>query len=208
MDWVTLSRADVESDGLPRLCAYCGRPSRGFTNKTFEWHPEWIQWMYFLGILPGAILHAMHAKKMRVSLPVCDGHANLGMKIGLVGGLGWLLLPALCGGVGVGGGALAGWLLELHRHDFEMAMLIPGVALGVIGLIVWLVWIVRLASRQIDAKEITDDGIRLEGVAHEFVMAVKAQAAAQRGLSERRVNAADLELETIQEPPPADGFRT
>jgi hypothetical protein len=176
MDWVTLTRDDVENDRLPRLCVHCGRPATDVSNTTFEWCPDWVGLTYLLGIFPGVILQGILGKKMRVSLPVCEGHRGLKATIVLVAALGWLVIPGVLGGLGTGVAALIGSLVRAGWPEWtDLAWgFFPG--LGV-GFLVWLVWLIRLASLQIQVVEITDEGIQLRGLAHDFVMAVKAKAA-------------------------------
>jgi hypothetical protein len=195
MDWVTLSRDVVENDRLPRLCVYCGRPSSTFHNRTFEWCPAWVSWWYWAGLLPGAILSSMYGRKMRVSLPVCAKHGNVPLRLGLVGGLGWFVLPAIVGGIG----ALIGYLVDpgVPEHGRYLAL---GAAPGaIVGFIIWLVWIIRLASLSLSADEITDDGILLRGLAHDFVMATKTQTAANNLRAEARLDPKDLNLDLVRE---------
>jgi hypothetical protein len=200
MDWVTLSRNDVENDGLPHMCVYCGRPSSDFTNRTFEWCPEWVNWWYYVGYVPGAILQSMHGRKMRVSLPVCDKHARLPFRLGMVAGFGWLFVPALAGI-----GALIGHFVGAPSSD-SARYAVGAFGGAVLGLIVWIAWLISLLQLQLDADEITDDGILLRGLAHDFVMAVKAKAAVKAVASGPSLNPADLNLEVMRDAP-SDGIR-
>jgi hypothetical protein len=196
MDWVTLSRDDVENDGLPHQCVYCGRPSTGFHNRTFDWCPEWVSWWYWAGFFPGAILQSLYGRKMRVSLPVCAKHTNVPLRLGLVGGLGWLVLPALLGGTG----ALIGYFLDTpHTNPQLVAMgAIPG---AFVGAIIWLVWTVRLAMLDIKSDQISDDGILLRGLAHDFVMAVKTKSASKNLVTRTRLDPTDLKLDVVKDGP-------
>ena len=74
MDWITLTRQEVEDDALPPVCVHCGEPATARHNKTFDWHPPWVRWLFYLGYLPGAIASSILARQMRVSLPVCARH--------------------------------------------------------------------------------------------------------------------------------------
>jgi len=76
MDWVTLTRQQVDNDALPRVCMACGKPATCSVNETFEYSPEWVEWLYFAGYFPGLIADNFFGKEMRVSCPFCHEHQN------------------------------------------------------------------------------------------------------------------------------------
>jgi hypothetical protein len=102
MDWLTLTRSDIERDALPPVCAHCGAAATGRHNRTFSWHPAWVGWLYWIGYLPGAVAASFVRKQMRVSLPVCQRHSPPSPFNALTLALGWLLLPAVLGGAAAG----------------------------------------------------------------------------------------------------------
>jgi hypothetical protein len=80
MDWITLTRKEVEEDALPEVCMVCGSPADRRRNETFAWHPTWVSWLYWLGYLPGVIWRDDHSQwMMALAIPL----AVLGLLIWL-----------------------------------------------------------------------------------------------------------------------------
>jgi hypothetical protein len=69
MDWVTISKQQVESDALPQVCMACGGPASCRINRTFSFTPEWAEYLYFLFLVPGVI--AEYLLKKGLSSRIC-----------------------------------------------------------------------------------------------------------------------------------------
>lgn len=167
MDWITLTKQQVEEDTLPPVCMVCGGPATCRVNKTFEYTPEWVAYLYFAGILPGVIAQYFLEKEMRVACPFCRGHQNHWRKLIWIASIGWLL-ALLLAGLGYGAGSLIG-------STSDRALYIGAGVGSSLGLITWLVVVSYLASTRIKATKITNDEITLQRLADGFVRAVKDQ---------------------------------
>ena len=81
MDWVTLTREEVEADALPAVCMECGGHAPHRVNRTFVKDPEWVESAtlvgFLAGILPGLIIDGLSQRylrrRIRVSCPFCRG---------------------------------------------------------------------------------------------------------------------------------------
>jgi|SRR5581483_4206696 len=166
MDWITLTRQQVESDALPSVCMACGGPATRRINQTFSWTPEWVQGLYLAAILPGVIAEYYLKKEMRVACPFCRAHENHWRKLVWVASTGWLL-AFLLGGLGYLFGTMIGATPSVTLYT--------ALAAGALGLITWLAVVIRLATTRIKATKITNDEITFQGVAEDFVRAIKAQ---------------------------------
>lgn len=176
MDWITLTPHEIDNDALAPVCAHCGAPAAARHNQDFEWHPEWVGWLYLGGIVPGLIAQALCHKKKRVALPVCPRHGPMTPWQIAAASVGWLLLPALLAGVALGA------CLLLRQADPDSApsnaVLITVTAVsGGLGLLVWLAWLIqaRTGYRIITVRSIDGEGVTLIGLADPFVQAMKAQ---------------------------------
>ena len=78
MDWVTITKQQVEADALPPVCMACGGPADCRISRTFSFSPEWVQYLYLVFFLPGAIAEHLLKKEMRVACPLCDQHRIIG----------------------------------------------------------------------------------------------------------------------------------
>lgn len=76
MDWITLTKQEVDNNLLPPLCMACGQPATIWVNKTFTYVPDWVNYLYWAGVLPGVIAQQLLQKQMRVSCPFCNEHQN------------------------------------------------------------------------------------------------------------------------------------
>jgi hypothetical protein len=168
MDWVTVTRQQIEHDALPPVCMECGQPATCRVSETFSHTPEWVGWLYWAGFIPGLIAHHFLTQEMRVACPFCERHRNHWRRMYWLAGLGWLVGPLLGAGLGFGIGAAFWFLGEAG----------PFIALGVgagLGLIVWLVLLIRIATSRIDASKITVDEITFQGVHDTFAKAAMDQ---------------------------------
>ena len=171
MDWVTLTRRQVEHDALPRVCMVCGATATCVVNESFAHTPDWVTWLYFAGFFPGMIADHFFTKKMRVPCQFCAKHRNHWQIVAWFGGLGWLLGPVLLGG----GGYLL--IAVLTSWTSVAAFIVLGVAAGV-GAIVWLSILIYLCNTRISATKVTDDDITLQGVSDAFAKAARDQQGA------------------------------
>jgi hypothetical protein len=165
MDWVTLTRRQVESDALPRVCMACGAPAACVVNKTFSHTPEWVGWLYLAGIIPGIIAEHFFTRQLRVGCPFCRRHRNHWLALYWTAGAGWLAVAALAGLGFLAGAALAPGTLSAGWVGL-------GVGAG-LGLLTWLVPVIYLASTRIGATKVTEDDITLQGVCDAFVKAAR-----------------------------------
>lgn len=163
MDWVTLTRDQVDNDALPRVCMVCGQPATECVNKTFSHTPPWVEYLYFAGVFPGMIAEHFFAKEMRVSCPVCSRHRRHWSAFVLTAGLGWLLAVPF---------SLIGYALGATIFPAGDARTIFGVVFAgaVLGLIIWITFVVRLALTRVKVANITSagDAITFERVSDAF----------------------------------------
>src|SRR5262245_60089385 len=93
MALVTLYRD--EFDDLPGVCARSGEYPTRRVRKTFSWHPSWVLLLLPVGLVPYFLVAMMLTKRMTVTLPLCDRHANHWLLRGIVivgGALGLILV--------------------------------------------------------------------------------------------------------------------
>ncbi len=176
-----LSRHRVEAGDLPHYCLRCGAPADLIREKTFSWHPEWIDTILVLGLclvhvllIVGIVLAIAFSKRMRVPVPLCRAHANhwrwRWLSIGL--SLAGVLLVAASG---------ITLLVVSDRLPLALRNVGGPVLLASVGLfIVWLVTAAFLQNSAIRAREITDDGITLIKVSPEFVRRFEDYRGAER----------------------------
>ena len=167
MDWVTITKQHVEADALPPVCMACGGPADCRISRTFSFSPEWVQYLYLVFILPGAIAEYLLKKEMRVACPLCNEHKNHWSKLVWIASIGWLFVPALAG---------LGYLVGSMIDSSLQGPSIIGLALGGgLSLIAWLGVVIYLANTRIHATKITDDDITFQRVADGFVRAMRGQ---------------------------------
>jgi hypothetical protein len=176
MDWITLTHAEVQNDALAPACVHCGAPAAARHNQDFEWQPDWVNWLYLLGIVPGIVASALCKKTLRVSLPICEKHGPLSGKQTLVMVVGCLLAPAICAGLALGA------LLVINRLQGEppvnyIAETGITAAAAIIGLVGFAAWQLRghPVFRYLTVRAIDDNGITLVGLADPFVQAMREQ---------------------------------
>jgi hypothetical protein len=167
MDWVTLTRQQVENDALPRVCMACGKPATCSLNETFSYSPDWVGWLYYAGYFPGVIAEHFFRKEMRVSCRYCHEHRNQWQILYWIAGIGWLLAGLLAAGIGY----LVAIGIGSTSTDIGL-----GIGAGV-GLLAWLIVVIYLYNTRVSftATRITAADITFEGVADAFVKAVKDQ---------------------------------
>ena len=163
-DWVTLTKEQIEADDLPDVCIVCGRPTTERLNRNFSHQSEWAGILTLVGMLffviPGVIISSLTERRQRIACPICPRHRNHWSRFVWWASTGWLI-PIACGGTG----ALVGSMVAPGHGG-----VIPGAAMGalVTGLFAYLVPLIRMASRCVDAEEITDTEIRLRRVSAAF----------------------------------------
>ena len=175
MDWVTLTRDEVEEDALPPVCMECGGPAAHRVNRTFVKDPEWVATAevvgFIAGVLPGMVIDSLARKylrrQIRVSCPFCDDHRGHWTKP-------WR--DAARWGAAVGGaGAVVGFLIAAGLDPGTAEQILGASIGGVIGLIVGAtaagLW---TASTRITATDVDPASVRLEHLGDRFVRAVKA----------------------------------
>jgi hypothetical protein len=165
-DWVTLTREQVESDALPDVCMVCGQPARERTNKTFDYSPDWAAWLLMAGFIPGVLALMLTSKSMRVACPLCPQHRGHWSRLTWLAAAGWLLI-LLLGAVGY----LVSFAVSVPHRDGSNVH-IAGLVIGaVVGVVLWLVPVVYLATTRVSVKRISDEAITLENVAPLFAKA-------------------------------------
>jgi len=173
MDWVTLTKEQVERDELPPVCMKCGAPASCRVNTTFSHTPEWVGWLYFPFLIPGIIAEQFFSRQMRVSCPFCHKHRNHWAMLNWTGGIGWLVGGLLFAGAGLGIGSIFTEFLK----DAPYIGIAVGAALGIVA---WIGVLIYLATTRIDSKNITSESITLHRVADGFTRAVREKEWANR----------------------------
>ena len=167
MDWVTLTRQQVDGDALPSVCMVCGSAASVRLSKTFTYHPDWVSYLYLAGVVPGLIAESLCSTEMRVSCPLCAEHQNHWLKLTLTASMGWLVSLPLSGIGFLAGRALA---------DGSTVAPFVGFGLGAtMGLISWLGLVIHLATTRVKVTEIAADTITLQRVADAFARATSQQ---------------------------------
>jgi hypothetical protein len=168
MDWLRLTRTEIENDELPRVCACCGAPATTSRNTTFSWCPAWAKVLLLAGLLPGLIAIAALTRSVRMTVPLCARHKKRWARRNFFLAVG-LLLPGLLALflVALGSGS------EGHGGD---VFLYCALFYGGLGFLTWVVVALRLKPAYppgIRPQEITDRDITLTGVADDFVRTVQ-----------------------------------
>jgi hypothetical protein len=173
MALVRLDRYEVERNRLPEVCMRCGAAATLMKDRTFSWHPPWVDWFIILGLvlfwpllIVGIILSSSMTKRMRVTVPLCEGHKNhwLWRK--------WFIYGGLLGVACLGFGAMA-FLISTGPQDPDLQTLAGWTCAGsaLVGLI-WLIAAAIVEKGGIRASEITDEQISLIRVSPAFVEAL------------------------------------
>jgi hypothetical protein len=178
MDWVTISKQQVEADALPPVCMACGGPASCRISRTFSFEPEWVQYLYFVFLVPGVIAEYLLKKEMRVACPLCDQHKDHWSKLVWAATTGWLGVPLFAG---------LGYWVGPMIFSSEGAALI-GLAVGsCVSLIAYVGVVMYVANTRIHATKITDHDITFQRVADGFVRAIKDH---QGGMAKERFETA------------------
>ena len=178
---VWLTDRECTDDGvLPPVCVRCGADADRTVRKAFSWYPPWVNVLILAGLLPWLVVVLLMTKRMTVYAPVCDEHKNHWLVRGLVSNgaaiLGTVaLIGLICGGILVADNNRA-------NADFAMYGVVGGIAVFVPLLIVAVV----VSKGTIRATEITDEEIRLTGVADAFIDAVEDEREARRKVRRAR----------------------
>lgn len=177
--WLTDRECTVDGR-LPPVCVRCGADTDRTVRKTFSWYPPWVNILIVAGLLPWLIVMLLMTKRMTVYAPVCDEHKNHWLVRGLISNgaaiLGTLaLIGLICGGILIADNNAA-------SADFALYGLIAGIGLFIPLLIIAVV----VSKGTTRATEITDEEIKLTGVADEFVDAVGDEREARRKARKQR----------------------
>jgi hypothetical protein len=180
MDWVTLTKQEVDADALPDICIVSGAQATARFNHTFRWVPEWVQYLYWLGGLPGVIASAVLKREMRVSCPVCSKEKAAWQAYEQLRRGGWLIGLLLA----VSGALFAAIWSSRDTQVVNLGAVGIGTSVGLAsGLLVWLLSLLPYGQRAIRATKITEQEIHLLGVAHEFVKAVQERRRQGSGMT-------------------------
>lgn len=159
MATVIIARDDAGDNQLPEVCMRCGQPASTIVRRRFAWHPGWVIWLVFVGILVYVIVAVCLTKRMRLLAPMCEDHKKhwYWRSLIMVGGLLALIVLIIA----------AATISEEKRALDDQTM--TYVWSGVAGFgFVWLVTVAILHGNAIRPREITDDEMTLIGVAPEF----------------------------------------
>lgn len=163
-DWVTLTREQIDNDRLPDCCIVCGRHTVERVNKDFEYQPEWASLLsiigLFCGFFPGLIVIWLTTQKMRMACPICPTHREARRRLVWFASTAWIAAPLL---------GLVGFGLVYPFFEVKSPAVIIGPLLGaIVGLIVYLVPVLRLVRYTIGVEWMTSDYVRLRRVSAEF----------------------------------------
>jgi|GEM_PF-3010389 len=83
MATITLTKRELKSGVLPRICMKCGEPTRKPISRTMTFWPVYLRiivvFCVFLALLPGLIVHGLVERTLihiPSRLPLCDRHKN------------------------------------------------------------------------------------------------------------------------------------
>lgn len=196
MSSIRLRARETSADELPMVCMACGRRAKSHIDKTFSWHPDWVNLTLFLGAVPYVIFAITMRQYMAVEVPVCNRHqsyfqnrtiwiAVLTAATFLIGLLAFLLLLA------VGGGDAAG-------------ALVGGMACFGISVLPAIGGIAYIQTTTIRAREITERSITLVRVHDEFVDAIEElrEGSPRKASRSRRQSDDDDDFDDVEEPAP------
>jgi hypothetical protein len=180
VDWVRLTRHEVENDLLPPVCMACGAPAAtARVNVTFSGTPPWVRFLYYLGVLPGLIARELTKTQMRVSCPVCKDHRHRIPASTGVRDFGWLI-PVLLGVAAFWAAYLTPKYVErVHFGDPLSMGLAVGFLVLVLGTASWVFALLREGQRKVRATKVTEAEVSLERVAGPFVQALLSQRQAR-----------------------------
>jgi hypothetical protein len=180
MDWVTLTKQEVEADALPEICIVSGAQATARFNHTFRWVPEWVQYLYWLGGLPGVIATAVLKREMRVSCPVCSKERATWRSYEQLRRGGWLIGLLLA----VSGALFAAIWSSGNTQGVNLGAVGIGTSVGLgSGLLVWWLSLLTYSQGVIRATKITEQEIHLVGVADAFVKAVQERRRQGSGMT-------------------------
>lgn len=173
---VRLSRYQVEDNRLPAVCMRCGAPATLTRNRTFSWHPPWIDTLTVLGLIffwpllvVGLVLASAQNRRMYVAVPLCEAHRNHWLWRA------WFKYGGLAAVAALGLGAIA-FLVSVPPRDQD-TQTVAGwtcAATGLVGLI-WLIAAAFVEKGAIYAAEINDRDIYLGRVSPAFKEAVQRE---------------------------------
>ena len=179
---VWLTDRECTTDGrLPPVCVRCGADADRTVRRTFSWYPTWVNILILAGVIPWLIVMLLMTKRMTVYAPVCDRHRNHWLTRGILANG-----AAVLGFVALIGLMVLGFVLadrnNLNNPDYGLYGLIAGVVVFVVLIVVAVV----VSKGTIRADEITDEEIKLAGVAGEFIDAVEDEREARRKARKQR----------------------
>src|SRR5262249_27098808 len=145
-------------------------------NKTFRWHPSWIDTLIVVGLLcftplfiAGVVMAFAMSKSMRVAVPLCEAHKNhwLWRTWYILGGFAFFLFAGILAFVLVTG---------LSDENREMRGIAGLACVGTAGAgLIWLISAAIIQNGAIRASEITESRITLIRVSPKFVDAVRPE---------------------------------
>jgi hypothetical protein len=171
---VCITDREVSRELLPPVCMQCGARATVWRDRNFSWAPSWVLIFIFCGLLPLLIVWLITTKRMRVTLPFCDEHANH---------FSWrqrfvavALLGVVCLAIGTG-------VAVTHLEgDLQGAIGLIGAVLA-FGL---LVAAAIVSQSGIRPSEITADDITLIKVSREFAEALEEDRDRDEGEARER----------------------
>ncbi|HTU18865.1 MAG TPA: hypothetical protein VMG10_12470 [Gemmataceae bacterium] len=163
-----LDSYDRNEVDLPEVCMQCGAPAALRKSKTFSWFPPWVYIVLVVcNILIFAIVAMIMTKRRTVDVPLCEQHKNHWLRRQL------LVLGSFLGVLAIGFVAMMVSSDNGGGNDNPLGgIMCVG---SVILLVAWVILAVIVQSTSIRPKEITDQGIALQGVSKAFVEAYEEE---------------------------------
>jgi hypothetical protein len=163
MAQIRVRKREAYGEDFPTICMRCGARTERLIEHAFEWRPPWVAQLGALSPLIWSIASELYRKTFRVSVPLCDRHANHWMIRKLFLWLG--LFCCLCFGIMV---AIVAGLLDPGDGSGGGIIVIIGIAIYIIGTAAWAIGVVILFKNAIKAADMSEKWIDIDNVNQKF----------------------------------------